>query len=438
MKKTRFITVTLLTITLFSSTLIKSQWEVQNSGTTKNLYGICLIDSLNVWITTHTSQYLQTKDGGKNWELKEIEGEDYLKSIFFVNKKVGYATGGLDKIYSTKDGGDTWELYDTTYNYSFQDIQFIDENNGWIVGYMFIDEGHSKGIILHTSNGGKTWETQLAIGGDSPYKLIKFNSIRMKDENIGWANSSPPHDGFGDTDVFKTENGGIQWEFITTFRRPTLRLKLASGDTLWAGGWGFEVFAASPDGGKTWLNTDWDNYRYVAGLSPYTGKIGWMASQHDFNDSTYQLNFTEDMGATWTKELEIKGRIVDLENKDGYLWLVGYNGLIMRKKIDFTTSVEKQEELPTSFEVYQNYPNPFNPTTTIEYNLPTEGNVKLEVYNTLGQLVNVLIEGNQSAGRQRVTWNGKDSFGSSVSSGLYFYRFKTNSFSQVKKMILMK
>ncbi|KUO59845.1 hypothetical protein APF79_11575 [bacterium BRH_c32] len=144
------------------------------------------------------------------------------------------------------------------------------------------------------------------------------------------------------------------------------------------------------------------------------------------------------MGATWTKELEIKGRIVDLENKDGYLWLVGYNGLIMRKKIDFTTSVEKQEELPTSFEVYQNYPNPFNPTTTIEYSLPTEGNVKLEIYNSLGQLVNVLIEGNQSAGRQRVIWNGKDSFGSSVSSGIYFYRIKTNSFSQVKKMILMK
>jgi hypothetical protein len=91
------------------------------------------------------------------------------------------------------------------------------------------------------------------------------------------------------------------------------------------------------------------------------------------------------------------------------------------------------EEISISY-----YPNPFNPTTTIEYNLPTEGNVKLEVYNTLGQLVNVLIEGNQSAGRQRVTWNGKDSFGSSVSSGLYFYRIKTNSFSQVKKMILMK
>jgi tetratricopeptide (TPR) repeat protein len=96
-------------------------------------------------------------------------------------------------------------------------------------------------------------------------------------------------------------------------------------------------------------------------------------------------------------------------------------------------SINKNAEISIS-----NYPNPFNPETTIEYNLPTEGNVKLEVYNSLGQLVNVLIEGNQSAGRQRVTWNGKDSFGSSVASGIYFYRIKTNSFTHVKKMILMK
>jgi tetratricopeptide (TPR) repeat protein len=96
-------------------------------------------------------------------------------------------------------------------------------------------------------------------------------------------------------------------------------------------------------------------------------------------------------------------------------------------------SVNNNEEISIS-----NYPNPFNPTTIIEYNLPIESNVKLEVYNSLGQLVNVLVDGNQSAGRQRVTWNGKDSFGNSVSSGIYFYRIKTNSLSQIRKMILLK
>jgi len=410
---------------------------VQNSGTIKNLYGICLIDSLNGWITTYTPQYLQTKDGGKNWELKEIAGEDYVKSIFFVNKNIGYTTGGLGKIYSTKNGGDTWELYGTEYDYSFNDIYFIDEDNGWMVGSHYIDEGHQKGTIIHTSDGGKTWETQLAIGGTEPYNHIFFRSIQMKDKNIGWAISSPPHDGFGDTDVFKTENGGVNWELIATFRSPTNKLKIANEDTLWTGGNGAEKFAASPDGGKNWQNISWD-FGYVSGISPFNGKIGWMTAQKNFGDSTSQLFFTKDMGATWNQELETTSKIMDVEDKDGYLWLVGYNGMIMKKEIDLPTDVEILKELPTSFEVYQNYPNPFNPTTTIEYTLPTEGNVKLEVYNSIGQLVNVLVEEYQNAGRQKVSWNGKDSFGNLVASGIYFYQIKTNSLIQVKKMILMK
>ncbi|MFA7290324.1 MAG: T9SS type A sorting domain-containing protein, partial [Melioribacteraceae bacterium] len=369
----------------------------------------------------------------KNWELKEIAGEDYIKSIFFVNKNIGYTTGGLGKIYSTKNGGDTWELYGTEYDYGFNDIYFIDENNGWMVGERFIDEGHGKGIIIHTSDGGKTWETQLVIGGIEPNRLIYFRSIKMKNENTGWVISSPPNDGFGETDVFKTENGGINWELITTFRYPTSRLKLSIGDTLWAGGWGYDVFAASPDGGKTWINTDWSNYRYVSSIAPYTGKIGWMASQHPFKDSSYQLNFTEDMGATWTKEFEIEGTIRDIENKDGYLWLVGHNGLIMKKKIDLPTNVEKLNEIPTSFEMYQNYPNPFNPTTTISFSLPQRGNAKLIVYDVLGREVLNLVDGFFEQGKHEIRFDGNN-----LSTGIYFYRLSTPLKTITKKMLLIK
>ncbi|MCK9282487.1 MAG: T9SS type A sorting domain-containing protein, partial [Melioribacteraceae bacterium] len=112
---------------------------------------------------------------------------------------------------------------------------------------------------------------------------------------------------------------------------------------------------------------------------------------------------------------------------------VGNKKLILPNPEIKSESVNNNEEI-----IISNYPNPFNPTTTIEYNLPTEDNVKLEVYNSLGQLINVLVEGEQSAGKQRITWNGKDSFGNSVASGIYFYRIKTNSFSQIRKMILLK
>jgi len=110
------------------------------------------------------------------------------------------------------------------------------------------------------------------------------------------------------------------------------------------------------------------------------------------------------------------------------------------RRMDVESLVEPQSsvEIPNGYQLHQNYPNPFNPTTTIEYNLPKEGNVKLEIYNTLGQLVNVLVEGIQNKGVYKVTWNGKNSYGAALSTGIYIYRLKTDNISQTRKMLLLK
>ncbi len=89
--------------------------------------------------------------------------------------------------------------------------------------------------------------------------------------------------------------------------------------------------------------------------------------------------------------------------------------------------------LPTEYVLSQNYPNPFNPTTNIKFSLPYAGDVKLEVYNVLGQLVTVLLDKKMEAGYHEVTWEG-----SAYASGVYFYKLKSNSFTQSKKMILIK
>jgi len=86
----------------------------------------------------------------------------------------------------------------------------------------------------------------------------------------------------------------------------------------------------------------------------------------------------------------------------------------------------------------QNYPNPFNPSTTISYSLPEAGQVKLEIYNLRGQLVNVLADGEESAGDHRKVWNGTDQSGNAVASGVYFYRLRTNNCTISKRMLLMK
>lgn len=115
--------------------------------------------------------------------------------------------------------------------------------------------------------------------------------------------------------------------------------------------------------------------------------------------------------------------------------------------IKFTTelptvvSVGDEKEIPVvpaDYVLEQNYPNPFNPETRINYSIPEAGYVKLSVYDINGLLVNTLQEGNQPAGKYTVIWNGKNSAGDKVGTGVYFYRLQANEFVQVKKMILLK
>ena len=99
-----------------------------------------------------------------------------------------------------------------------------------------------------------------------------------------------------------------------------------------------------------------------------------------------------------------------------------------------------EEELNPSVNALQlaNYPNPFNPSTTISYSVPVDGNVTLSIYNAKGQLVNVLVNEHKNNGNYQMVWNGKDSSGNSVASGLYFTRLVSGGKSISKKLLLMK
>lgn len=94
--------------------------------------------------------------------------------------------------------------------------------------------------------------------------------------------------------------------------------------------------------------------------------------------------------------------------------------------------------MPHSFFLYQNYPNPFNPSTTIQYQLPKSTHIRLIIYNLMGQKVISLVDESQPAGVYRVEWDGKDSYGRLLASGVYVYTIKANDWQDVKKMVLLK
>ncbi|HCL28440.1 MAG TPA: hypothetical protein DIC52_08395, partial [Candidatus Latescibacteria bacterium] len=98
------------------------------------------------------------------------------------------------------------------------------------------------------------------------------------------------------------------------------------------------------------------------------------------------------------------------------------------------------ETRPEAYALRENYPNPFNPETTIKYQLPEAGQVRLEVYNMLGQVVKTLVDNQfQNAGRYTLQWDATNNSGQPLSSGVYFYRVVAGGeFQSHKKMLLLK
>ena len=120
--------------------------------------------------------------------------------------------------------------------------------------------------------------------------------------------------------------------------------------------------------------------------------------------------------------------IIDMRNR------LGQVTQIFTQSYQFNTIAP----LPEVYALHQNYPNPFNPTTTIRYDLPEDSNIRISIYNLLGQEVKLLTNKFEAAGYRTIRWHGKDNFNQDVSAGIYFLLMETNNFTSTRKLILLK
>ena len=176
----------------------------------------------------------------------------------------------------------------------------------------------------------------------------------------------------------------------------------------------------------------------------------------DLKGKAYVFYGGEEMDSVWDIELTGDGRLgkqfglevafagdVNGDDQDEIL-VASYGDSGYAGKIFIYTSGSTSIDNPPTrerlndFNLRQNYPNPFNPETIIEYVLFENSQVHLSIYNILSQHVRTLIDQYQKAGYKKTTWDGKDQAGREVSSGIYFYRLKTDSFIEVKKMLLLR
>ena len=147
--------------------------------------------------------------------------------------------------------------------------------------------------------------------------------------------------------------------------------------------------------------SDWTNLGFVAG--------------NGNSNSVKNYSYTDRTVSTSGKYYY---RLKQLDNNGAYL---------------YSSIAEVNFAAPSVFTLNQNYPNPFNPSTMISYSIPNASNVKLSVYNAIGQVVSVLENGFKEAGIYNVSFNA-----SNLNSGLYFYKIEAGQFSQTRKMMLVK
>jgi hypothetical protein len=151
-----------------------------------------------------------------------------------------------------------------------------------------------------------------------------------------------------------------------------------------------------------------------------------------------RANLSLDKGATWT-EISIglggHGGGILIPEKGYILAHQGTNVYKLNVSYSIITGISEStvSTLAKDYTLSQNYPNPFNPSTSILYSIPNSGNVTITVYNQLGKEIMTLVNGFKNKGSYEISFNGSE-----LSSGIYFYKLNAGSYTDTKKMLLVK
>ena len=258
-----------------------------------------------------------------------------------------------------------------------------------------------------------------------------------QDPNVVYAASSPklqrPH-------IYRTANGGDTWRQITRDlpdRFPT-DLAVDPNNDLVAyvtfGGFETSHVYRTEDGGESWQ----DIGKNLPDIPTWSITVNPNNSSHLFVGNEIGVYQSIDSGKNWQN---INGNLPDavfaidliVSRSNSKLRLATHGNGAYEIDIKQLTNTEDVDDTIKGFELLQNYPNPFNPSTSISYILPKDSFVTLEIFNSLGQRVEQLVSTQQSAGKYVIKFDG-----SNMSSGTYFYKLTTPSFSETKKMSLIK
>lgn len=444
----------ILGLLMFSNSInAQNAWMTQTNplgmGDTAIIGKVEFVSPTEGWISGGRGDFLHTTDAGVNWMVVTPFPNDTVwcssdpaVSMSWVNATHGWKINSFGPefgnahgvvIHKTTDSGNTWQkkvLSTTEGDFGFK-IQFVDINNGWLLYFNFTTQ---VATFLKTTDGGNNW---VPFNGAGIFYFV--------DVNNGWSyygsgvnGAEPPFK------ILRTTNGGTDWieQFSDNAAGGYNAMHFTDLNNGWIVGDNGKVIKTT-NGGNDW------NYVINSGINQndrskavffLDANSGWISSK-DILQNPY-IQHTTDGGLSWQTQATPLGNpnghnaifsiyFVDAQNG----WLTADDGNICR--YTGTTEINVDKNYINRFEILQNYPNPFNPSTSIKYAIGNRQFVQLKVYDVLGNEVAKLVDGYKPAGSYEVEF--QSTVGSrELASGVYYYQLRTGSFTQTKKMILIK
>ncbi|MGH7594782.1 MAG: FlgD immunoglobulin-like domain containing protein [bacterium] len=365
--------------------------------------GWAAIDPANDEVLYGTSQFLnlsKSLTGGRSWFNISPPGNNRI-TIFeapfvvgFDNPNIIYA--GRDLIYKSVNGGSQWATTNDGIPLDGNPAvaMAISQQNSSVVYVATAPLVSSPPRVFRTRDGGSSWQF---IAAQLPNRVPTDLAVNPNDDR----NVYITYSGFGTSHVFKSNSGGDTWQNIG-IGLPDVPTNAVIVDPLFPShvyvGTDLGVYV-STDGGNTW---------------------------QDFNAGVRDGLLIFDLS---------------ISNSNRKLRAVTHgNGVYERALLpEVTSEVESPETTVTDFTLEQNYPNPFNPQTTIAFTLQRVSAVDLKIYTVQGREVRTVMVGEmKSAGRHQVHWDGKNTAGQNVVSGVYVYRLAAGAQVASRRMTLMR
>ncbi len=399
---------------VFNSSNNGITWYQANRGLTNTsvaALGVCG----NTIIAATGGQGTYTSTNGTDWVQSNYGQAQFDFSSLTVSGTNIFA-GNSDGagIYLSTNIGLTWSTVNNGISPNAIILSLASQDSNIYAGSSVIN---SAGSVYSSTNSGKSW-SQYGLNSSVIALAVKADIIL--------AGSVGSYDYGG---VFRSTNHGLNWYKMSYWALNVTPTSFAvCGD---------KIFAGSVNNGVYYSTDDGVNWTHSGVGVPLVKVISLYAFENNIFASTSQgVYASKDYGTSWH---QVNDGLPDINIAsfiyfDNYIY-VGTSGMgVWRRPLSEITGINQENaNLPYQFFLEQNYPNPFNPNTEISYSIPSASNVKLIVYNTLGQTVRFLENSYKQVGNYSINFNA-----SGLPSGIYFYKLEAGNFSQFKKMMLIK